>query len=345
MITAIDFGCHQIRAAVGDRQRPDVVRGCQERSEYVVLPASSKYEEILHSREIPFAKCDDSLVVFGNRAGQVKWLSRMPSAPLFLDGQIPTADAPARQILNVMTAAMLKDLGSDSGLCCFTSPGGLRRAENVQFLSQLLTINGQTPIACNATDALILANGHTSQFTGISLVFGAEVCEIGISRYGLPIASEVIPVGSNWIDTEMARQGDFKVYDSSGDCYLDLDGVREWKAEKRPHLRDSFDESGRRLSNLYGIVLDRIAATLKRLLTSSKVQTSVAGERLNLICGGGAIQVAGFVSCLTEKLVNNDVAENILAIQTSEDAETAVLRGLLIFGQLEEQQRQQTQAA
>lgn len=344
MITAIDFGCHTIRAASGDTGRRDVVRGCQERSEYVVLPATDRYQQMLESNQIGFAECEDSYVVFGNGAGQVKWLSRLPSAPLFLDGQIPTADAPARQILNVITSAMLKEVGEPNSLCCFTSPGGRSRPGNVQFLSKLLTINQQIPIACNATDALILANGHASQFTGITLVFGAEVCELGVSRFGIPIASDVIPIGANWIDAEMARQGESKVYDASGECYLDIDSIRSWKIDSKPHLRNSYDERGRRFSRLYGVVLDRVAASLKRLLMSADVRTALGDERMNLLCGGGAIQVGGFTGCLTEKLVDHGIAEDILSIQCSEDAETAVLRGLLIFGQLE-QQRDDIRAA
>lgn len=344
MMTAIDFGCHTIRAASGNTQQPDVVRGCQERSEYVVLPANDRYQQMLEANEIGYAECEDSLVVFGNKAGQVKWLSRLPSAPLFLDGQIPTIDAPARQILNVITASMLKNIGQPNSLCCFTSPGGRSRPGNVQFLSKLLTINQQIPLACNATDALILANGHSTQFTGISFVFGAEVCELGVSRFGIPIASDVIPIGSNWIDSEMARQGEKKVYDAAGDCYLDIDSIRSWKVDSKPHLRNSYDEQGRRLSRLYSVVLDRIAASLKRLLQSNKVRSAVADDRLNLLCGGGAIQVDGFTGCLTEKLVEHGIAENILSIQCSEDAETAVLRGLLIFGQLEQQRNEKSVA-
>ncbi|MEP3481436.1 MAG: hypothetical protein ABJZ55_19495 [Fuerstiella sp.] len=337
MMTAIDFGCHTIRAASGNPERPDVVQGCHERSEYVVLPATDRYQQMLEANQIGYAECEDSFVVFGNKAGQVKWLSRLPSAPLFLDGQIPTADAPARQILNVITAAMLKNVGEPNSLCCFTSPGGKSRPSNVQFLSKLLTINQQIPLACSATDALILANGHATQFTGISMVFGAEVCELGVSRFGIPVATDVIPIGSNWIDAEMARQGESKVYDASGDCYLDIDAIRSWKVDSKPHLRNSYDEQGRRLSRLYGVVLDRVAASLKRLMQSSNVRSALGDNRLNLLCGGGAIQVDGFTGCLTEKLVEHGIAENILSIQCSEDAETAVLRGLLIFGQLEQQ--------
>lgn len=344
MITAIDFGCHTIRAASGNIERPNVVRGSHERSEYVVLPATDRYQQMLEANQIGYGECEDSFVVFGNKAGQVKWLSRLPSAPLFLDGQIPTADAPARQILNVITAAMLKNVGEPNSLCSFTSPGGRSRPGNVQFLSKLLTINQQIPLACNATDALILANGHSTQFTGISLVFGAEVCELGINRFGVPVASDVIPIGSNWIDSEMARQSERKVYDASGDCYLDIDSIRAWKIDSKPHLRNSFDEQGRRLSRLYSVVLDRIAASLKRLLQSNNVRSAIGDDRMNLLCGGGAIQIGGFTSCLTEKLVEHGIAENVLSIQCSEDAETAVVRGLLIFGQLE-QQRSQKNAA
>jgi hypothetical protein len=45
--------------------------------------------------------------------------------------------------------------------------------------------------------------------------------------------------------------------------------------------------------------------------------------------------VHGFADLLTEQLIQHDIADQILAVKTAPDAETAVLRGALIYGELE----------
>ncbi len=335
MITAIDFGCHAIRAAYRDPQNSRSVTFLSERSEYVVLPMLDTHREALASRGTSYAECDDSLVVFGNQAQQIRWLSRKPAAPLFADGRVPTEDAPARQILNILTQSMLPTHSESGGYCCFTTPGARSHTDNVEFLSRLIRMHGFAPVYCSSSEATMLACGSENNFTGIAVCMGTEVTEISFCRYGAEIASETLDVGSNWIDMELARQLQVKIWDDVGECYLDLEAIREWKCTSNIHLRDSTGERERTLSRLYGVIVERIARSIRQLITQTNAKTTAGSPPLPIICSGGPTQVGGFADVLTERIVEQDTASCIQSVRVVEKPSQAVVRGLLIYGELE----------
>ena len=337
MITAIDFGCHEIRSAFRSPKDDKIVNLYTERAEYAVLPAEDRYRQILADKKIPYAECEQSLVVFGNRAEQVRWLSRKPCAPLLADGKIPTVDAPARQILSVLTKAILPPLKPENGsqFCCFSAPVNRSNAGNSEFLSRLIRMHGYIPVECSAGHAVTLATGNETRFSGITILIGADSSQVSISRFGRELASESINVGANWIDNELAEQFKLRTWDESGECYPDFSAIREWKHDPKIHLRNGFSEQEKSLSRLYGVVLTRVARCLKGLLQSSSA-LKASKERLTVVCAGGATQVGGFAAALTERFVEQDIAGNMVSVRIANDPVTAVVRGLLIQGELEQ---------
>ena len=334
MITAIDFGCHVIRSAFRATADEKLVRHYSERAEYVVLPNEVRYHQTLADSKISYAECEDSLVVFGNRAHQAQWLSRIPSAPLFTNGKIPTADAPARQILSILTQAVLPKPGTGSNYCCFSGPGGKAMAANSEFLACLIRMHGYIPVECSSTNAVTLATGNETQFSGITIVIGAESSHVSVSRFGRELAHETIDVGANWIDGELADQFKLRTWDKSGECYPDLAGVREWKHSQNLYLRSGTGEREKTLSRLYGVLLNRVARSTRSLVQSPVVRATFP-QQLSVICAGGATQINGFAGAITECFVDHDIADSILSVQVTDDPSTAVVRGLLIQGELE----------
>jgi len=345
MITAIDFGCYAIRSAYRSPSTSSQVTLFSERAEYAMLPSQDSFRDALADRRIAHAECDDSIVVFGNRAGLVRWLSRKPCAPLFTDGGVPTKDAPARQILHVLTKALLPAAPPKDSVCCVTVPGGREHKSNAEFLSRIVAMHGFEPLVVSSAESVLLAAGVDTSFTGVTVVLGAETSEISVCRYGVELASKTIAIGSNWIDSEIARQFQIHVWDEEGECYLDLEATRDWKHDQRIHLRNGVGERDKTLSRLYGSVLNQIATTVRDLLRAPQVQAKLGTERLSVICAGGATQVGGFTSALTERFVDHDIASEILSVRMVSDPSNAVVRGLLIYGELEQRRRMSTKSA
>lgn len=344
MITAIDFGCYAIRCAYRHPETAAHITLFSERAEYAVLPNQETFHTALAERQISYATCDDSIVVFGNRASQVRWLSRKPCAPLFTDGGVPTRDAPARQILHVLTKALLPKAPKDS-YCCFTVPGGPGNKVSREFLTRIVQMHDFVPVVVSSAESVLLAAGCATSFTGVTVVIGAETSEISVCRLGVELASKTLSVGANWVDTEMARQFQMRVWDDAGDCYLDIEAVREWKHQERVHLRNSVGEREKTLSRLYGSILNQVATTVRDLIRSPQVIASLGRERLSVLCAGGATEIGGFATALTDHFVDHDVASEVLNVQTASAPANAVVRGLLIYGELEQRKRAVEKAA
>lgn len=335
MITAIDFGCDTIRSAFRSTENRREISLFSERAHYTVLPNTAAHLHALADNHISYATCEDSLVVFGNRAADVRWLSKTPSAPLFTDGGIPREDAPARQILSILTRALLPSVDS-VGYCFYSGPGGEAESENNEFLSRLIRMHGWIPIQGSPGNAVILASGSENRFTGVSVVVGAESTRIAVARFGQELVTETLNVGSNWIDSELASQHDLKTWAPSGDCYLDLEAVRDWKHDPTLDLRTAGNERERSLRRLYDVVLNRIARSIREQLRSIAVDSVLSDTRLSVSCAGGASLINGFVPSLTDRLVEHDVADRITTVRVVEDADTCVVRGLMIQGELEQ---------
>ena len=274
-------------------------------------------------------------MVFGNNSEKTRWLSRKPAAPFFADCRVPTDDPPARQILNIVTESLLNAETDGDHICCFTSPGGNRIKENVEFLSRVIRMTDAIPLHCSSATALMLAGGSETKFTGISIVCGAETTEVSIHRYGQQLASETILDGTNNIDRQIAKQFQIQVWDDLGDCYLDIDAVRRWKHSSNIHLRSGVSEREKVLSRLYGTLLGKVASSIRSLLLSPHVQAELGDERLAVICGGGPAQIGGFCGALTERFVEQEIAPRLLSVRIVDDPVTAIARGLIIQAELE----------
>ncbi len=345
MITAIDFGCYAIRSAFRGTTAGGPVSVCSEKAEYVVLPNIERYRQLLDTHDVPRAECEDSLVIYGNQAIRARWLSRVPSAGIFNGGMVPTDDPPARQILDLICGAVLPPAGNTPNLCAFTVPGNERREESQRFLSRLIQMQGYEPLAMSAADVTMLAEGGDSSFSGISVVLGAETAEVSVTRLGVTLASQQIPVGADWIDIEIARQYQIQVFDEAGNGWLDLEAVREWKHSPERNIRNPVGEREKTLSRLLSAVLDRIAQAAKELLSLPNVVSALGEQRLNVICCGGPTCITGFASLLTERFVDHDIAGQIQSVRTVDRPELTVVRGLLIAAELEARCRRQSRAA
>ena len=335
MITAIDFGCYAIRSAFREDIDGVLLKMFSERSEYVVLSNVEHHQQLLDFHNIPRAECGDTLAVYGNQAAGARWLSRVPSASIFNGGIVPPDDPPARQMLDLICTAILPAPNHCMNLCAFTVPGSERCTESQEFLARLIRTRGYEPLVLSASDVIMLSEGSDVSFSGITVVVGSETSEVSVSRLGITLASTLIPVGADWIDIELARQFQIQVFDESGNAWLDLEAVREWKHNPERNLSNPVGERERALSRLYRAVFDKIAEATYHLLVQPNIKSTLGEERLNVICSGGASRINGFASALTERFVDQDIADRVQSVRTVDEPELSVVRGLLIAGELE----------
>lgn len=339
MIAAIDFGSSRIRSTFRTPDHPDRLSLFVERSEYALVQDTAQHRRALLDLQIPFAVCQDALAVVGNQASRARWLSRVPCTPLMYEGVIPSDDPPARQMLHNLVQAMLPQASGTGNVCAVALPAGSDQSEpairNREFLCRLVTMAGYTPLVVNHAQAALLACGSDTGFSGISVVMGAETTEICLARHGRPLGSRSLDVGSNWIDTELARHFRIYAWDDAGTCYLDLDQVRTWKEAGEISLRQAMGDRERMLTRLYAVVLDRVARAIGQMLSTETVRRELQSHPVTLFLCGGAVRINGFSGLLTDRLMEHQIAEQIDAVRMAADPELAVVRGALICGELE----------
>jgi hypothetical protein len=339
MICAIDFGSCWIRSLFRNPAVPDRLTMYSEKAEYAVIADTEPHKQTLLDQQIPFAECEGSLVVAGNAAAEARWLSRVPCAPLFADGIVPSDDPPARQILGLLAEAILPPPLGKRNLCAVTVPGvrdgSAKALRNEEFLCRLVRMRGYEPLIVAPAEAAMLAAGNDAAFTGISIVMGAETTNIAFARYGRILASETLEIGSNWVDSEIARQFQVQVWDEIGNTYLDLDSIRQWKLMTEIHLGAANGDRERMMSRLYSVVLDRVSRTVAQMLASAPVRSVLPRLGHSVMLAGGATMIDGFINLLTDRFIEHEIADKILSVRIAQDPMTAVVRGGLIFGELE----------
>jgi hypothetical protein len=339
MICAIDFGSCWIRALYRNPAAPQRLTLFSEPAEYVLLANSEPHRSLLQSRQIPFAICDDALLVTGHAMDRAEWLSRLPRTPLFPDGNVPDNDPPARQLLNVIVESILPPGDGSNDLCVLTVPGRRDQSEtairNEEFLNRLLQMRGYRTCVINAAEATLLAGGNRSAFTGFSVVIGAETTSICLGRQGIPLAAETLMIGANWIDTELARHFQIHRWDDEGQSYLDLHSIRQWKQGDPTQHKNLADTGSRMLLRLYAVVLEQVARTMSRMLSQLHSSVTASTTRFPVLLAGGGTLVENFPSLLAQRLDDHGLSERILSVQHIDDPCTAVVRGGLILAELE----------
>jgi hypothetical protein len=339
MICAIDFGSCWIRALYRNPVAPQRLTLYSEPAEYVLLANSEPHRSLLLSRQIPFAVCDDALLVTGHAMDRAEWLSRLPRTPLFPDGNVPDSDPPARQLLNVIVESILPPGDGVNDLCVLTVPGRSDHSEiasrNEEFLNRLIRMRGYRTCVINAAEATLLAGGNRSAFTGFSVVIGAETTSICLGRQGVSLAAETLMIGANWIDTELARHFQIHRWDDEGQSYLDLHTVRQWKQGNPIPAQNLADSGGRMLRRLYAVVLEQVARTMSRMLSQVNSSLASSATRFPVLLAGGGTQITDFPALLSQRLDDHGISERILSVQHIDDPCTAVVRGGLILAELE----------
>ncbi|MEY3173420.1 MAG: hypothetical protein RLZZ436_1334 [Planctomycetota bacterium] len=330
MSVSIDFGSREIRslvrAGVGGRLRLTTVR-----SDYILIPDAAAARKLLREEGLPHAVCASGLAVFGGGVERAEWLSRGPAVPLFVDGRIPTRDSLARQILGVLTESVLPEPPIRGSACVVSVPGaGLPRnlqESNEDFLGHLVQLRGYQPVFLSSAEAVLLASGAATGFSGICVAAGAESTVCCAARQGRVMAESGIPLGGRWLDSELARQFGEWTWDESGEKHANATALERWRLTALRNKSAPTDDRLSALSRLLSLITRRLAVAVRECLRASGVEWS----EIPVMLAGGLSQMQEFRVQLQQELSGDGRTYYLQAVS---DPETAVVRGGLIFGEL-----------
>ena len=346
MSISLDIGVSRIRSLRRDADGL-VLRGA--RPVYSVLPDSPAYRDMLERMPVPYAVCEDALLMYGEAAADFSRLFQTPFCNLLPNGTVPDDDPPARQLLAAMIEALLPTPSIPHELCCLTLPGNTdtiaeRRTRGLTLLTHLVSLRGYTPLVINSARAMILAELVDESFTGIGLVFGAGSCDISICRQGKEIAHHCVPQGGNLIDEQVALRFEDYSWDSAGNRYLDTDGITCWKESLEGSTATPQTERERFLAELNGQLIGRVLQETIHLCKQPAVVAEV-GRSVCVIAGGGPLRAPGAGTLLREAVRETAFPVDIGTVRVTTDSDETVVRGCLINAELEVESNDRLRAA
>jgi hypothetical protein len=330
MSVSLDFGSWEIRSlvrnGVGGRLRLTTVR-----SEYFLIPDETAARKMLRDEGLAHAICGSGLAVFGNGVERAEWLSRGPTIPLFADGRIPTHDSLARQILSVLTESVLPEPQVRGATCVVSVPGaGLPQnlqEGNEDFLGHLVQLRGYQPVFLRCAEAVMLAAGAATGFSGVCVAAGAESTACCVARQGRVMAESGIPLAGRWLDSELAREFGEWIWDESGERHANAAGLERWRLGLRRNVSAESPAKHPALARLISLITRRLAAAIRESLRAAAVDW----KTVPVMLAGGLSLMPGFAASLQAELSRDGVTYQL---QTVTDPDTAVVRGGLIYGEL-----------
>jgi hypothetical protein len=330
MSVSVDFGSHEIRslvrAGVGSRLRLTSVR-----SEYILIPDAQAARRMLREEGLPHAICGSGLAVFGPGVANAEWLSRGPAIPLFTNGRIPTHDSLARQILAVLTESILPEPSVRGATCIVSVPGaglpGNLQESNADFLGHLIQLRGYQPVFLRSAEAVLLAAGVSTAFSGVCIAAGAESTACCVARQGRVMAENGIPLGGRWLDSELAREFGEWIWDESGERHANAGAMERWRLGTRGAEARPAAERSPALSRLVSLITRRLAAAIVEALRAAAVDW----VEVPVLLAGGLGLMPEFCQSLHAELAADGRTFRLLTVA---DPETAVVRGGLIYGEL-----------
>jgi hypothetical protein len=239
---------------------------------------------LLKPRRVPYAECGETLVSFRQQRRKSS-MAQSRASHRVVDGRTGAirrrscaADAEYPDRIHHAEKRRQNNICVLTFLAYETVPA--RRTRTKRFCLTSSRCRGYTPVVVNPAEAALLATCSNAGFTGMSIVVGAETTTVCVARLGIVLASETIAVGGNWIDSEMCRQFKVQMFDETGNAYLDLESIRQWKIDSSPHLINTHGDRERQLSRLYAVVQERIVGSIRELTAQSSVRTALNKQRL-----------------------------------------------------------------
>ena len=335
MSVGLDVGSYGLRSLYC---RDGMLRGRKCRTAYAVLSGSPSHQSLLKQAQVPFAVCDDSIILFGDWAVDYAGLFRVPSLPLLSEGRLPTQDPLVRQVLAALTDALLPVPRREREVCCFAMPCSSAdpvhdSSEEREFFPRLARLKGYETEIISAGLATVLAELSEEGFSGIGIVFGASGCEAVLAHRGMELMRCYVgrpgnkSTGRTQHSSEPStRQSNVPPESSSPRPGSSGTPTAGSLSDPRNELDLAAAQSCRQLITK---VAEEMAVRLEHPSLSTYRSTP-----LSVVCGGGLSATPGFRALAEETLRSLDLSFAIKSVRLAENCEFSAARGCLIRAEL-----------
>jgi hypothetical protein len=334
MNSALELGVREFRSLRREGERL-IGRRCP--CAYVALPQGPAEQRLLDQARIGYSACNGSLLVLGQPALDLASSLKLPCLNPFENNRLASNDAISRQVAAALIEAVLAPRTATVHRCAMTAPGEYAAKKTGistgSTLTQFVRLQGCAPTILSASYAVGLAELGRQSLTGIAFHFGAGECQASLLQQGRELVHVGIPRGEDSLMNDMARQQGKYIWDYEGNCYLHQTAAREWKELARPSLERPVDEQSHAWSELVTELVNELIGLLIAEVADVPGIMSPRG-RFSVVYAGSLCDADGFEELLESVLDGNGLSATQIAIRPASDLQNAVVRGLLIYGEV-----------
>ena len=160
--------------------------------------------------KISHARIDDSVFILANDAYNFANIFGYLINRSMQKGMISPEDINSADVLAIMIRELIGiEDGGQPGKCVFSVPGDpLNTGSNVLYhqniIARIISEIGFTPEPLNEAVAIVYAECADTDFSGISISFGAGLTNVAVVYKSIPVLEFALNRGGDWIDDNVA---------------------------------------------------------------------------------------------------------------------------------------------
>ena len=279
--------------------------------------------------KISHARIDDSVFILSNDAYNFANIFGYNVSRSMQKGMISPEDINSADVLSIMIRELIGgERGGRPGRCVFSVPGDpIHTQSNVLYhqniLSRIISEIGFTPEPLNEAVAIIYAECAETDFSGISVSFGAGLTNVAVVYKSVPVLEFALIRGGDWIDDNVAqavgtisnrvvsvKEKDFNInrFDSG--------------RKKERKVREAL---GYYYTNLINFVVKSTLRELERRDLDLGFPDSIP-----LIISGGTSLAGGFLDLVRQQVLEEEWPLAISTVRYASDPLSCVAQGCLI---------------
>ncbi|MEO5339317.1 MAG: hypothetical protein H7837_02195 [Magnetococcus sp. MYC-9] len=279
--------------------------------------------------KISHARIDDSIFILSNDAYNFANIFGYRINRSMQKGMISPEDINSADVLAIMIRELIgTEGGAQPGRCVYSVPGDpINTRSNVLYhqniIGRIVSEIGFTPEPLNEAVAIIYAECADTDFSGISISFGAGLTNVAVVYKSIPVLEFALSRGGDWIDDNVAlavgtipnrvvaikeREFDINRFDTG--------------RKKERKVREAL---GYYYTNLIHYVVKSTVKELDRRDLDLGFPDSIP-----LIISGGTSLAGGFLDLVREQVQKEEWPLGLSTVRYASDPLSCVAQGCLI---------------
>jgi len=293
------------------------------RDAFLDLPSSAK--KMLKMSKASFVERDDEIFVLGDTALEIANVFGREARRPLSSGLISPGETESLEVLGLLISSVLGSPMVENEVCFFSIPAapidvpGRDVIYHEGVFEKIVTDCGYEAIASNEAMAIIFAETAAENFSGLSLSFGAGMCNVALAVNTIEGLTFSVSRGGDWIDAGAAN--------SIGSTHARICAIKEGGIDLNNPKNREEEAITFYYKAMIEYALDHIANQFKKI----QGQFSLP-QPIPLVISGGTSKAGGFVEFFTsvfEKKRKRFPIE-ISEIRQASNPLNAVAHGMLI---------------